>query len=240
MVGSVSDPFLWLPQPKYSLDHVRGLALGAPYQMVWWSGRVADSHCDDFDYRAGGFGSKRDLKKFWGITGRDDAMMTMRALLDGMHAPELDEALATALPFRRETSDRQAELVQLVGRQSGPAAAQSVGETLMALSRPAMPELIPPTTCAWDLARMAMLARRSVAHGWCTPDDVLPLLQRGVDYGRQRIGGWPEYGASYVVGRALWCADEGPADVDESLDIHLPLLRMLLTDPNSPWNRLAW
>lgn len=234
------EPFSWLPEPKYSAEDVRGIALGAPYQAMEWHDRGAETRCDDFDYRIAKFANRRGLKKAWGLADGADALATMRMLLDGMHAPDMDAMMTMVAAFRYDDIPVKQEAINRIGAEHGAPAAQAAAEFFAALDRPTMPEQLPSSTYAWDLSRMAMLGRRSIALGWLTPQDVLPLLHEGVARSRGVFSGWPEYGASFAVGRALWCADEGPKEVDESLELTKPVLHVLFTDQASPWLRLPW
>ena len=234
------EPFNWLAQPKFSADDVRGIALGAYYQVMEWRSRNAETHCDDLDYRKAKFANRRDLKRAWSLTGPDDAMQAMVALLEGMHSPDFDEVLSLVAGFRRDAPGVQQELLHRLAADHGPAVVQAAAETLTALARPGAPETLPSSTYAWDLARMAMLARRTVAVGWFAPQDVLGLLHEGVARSRQRFGGWQEYAASFALGRALWTADEGPAEIDESFELTRMADHVLFTDQASPWLRLPW
>ncbi|MFW0790420.1 DUF1266 domain-containing protein [Gordonia sp. CPCC 205333] len=237
----MSIVYRWLETPKYTTEQVRAFAAGAVYLAMETRDGITADHCDDLDYNAAfRIANRSGLKRSWGIRGHDDAMKTMAALLDGMHAPEFDQLISVVLPAVGAPQEHQHELLRALRSEHGFGGSALAGEAIAALSLPQMLSPLPPSTYAWDVVRLAMLARRTVAADWITPEEVLPLVVESAARARNTFGDWREFGNSFVLGRALWSCDGRPGAAEKSLEQTLPLIDSLLTEPSSPWIRLPW
>ncbi|GAB18286.1 hypothetical protein GOEFS_050_00640 [Gordonia effusa NBRC 100432] len=237
----MSIVYRWLDAPKYTTEQVRGLAAGAIYLAIETRDGPTADHCDDLDYNSTfRIANRSVLKRSWGVRGHDDAMATMTALLDGMHGPQLDQLISRVLPAVGAPQEHRHEFLRALRSEHGFGGSAVAGEAIAALALPQMPSPLPPSTYAWDVVRLAMLARRTVAAGWTTPDEVLPLVVEGAVRARNTFADWREFGNSFVVGRAMWCCDEGSGAVAKSLDQTVPAVNSLLTELSSPWIRLPW
>lgn len=224
--------------PVHTATQIRGLALGAPYLTIDAGGGPTDT-CDDLSTSSTRRIERSILKRGWGINNGPDALSAMSSLLDGVHSPSFDELVSIVLPVVGRSSAQQDQLVQSIAAQWGPERAQEGLEFIAALELPSIPPL-PSSTYGWDLARMAMLARRTVAARWVDPNQVLAGLEIAAQRSREVFSNWTEFGVSFVVGRALWASDGEHYTSAESLALTLPHLHALLEDPLSPWVRLPW
>ena len=64
------------------------------------------------------------------------------------------------------------------------------------------------------------------------------MLQAG-DVLADRFDSWESVGRNYLAGRMLWLEDHGQID-DPSQVRFTDIADQLVSDPESPWNRVDW
>ncbi|MEJ2868520.1 DUF1266 domain-containing protein [Actinomycetospora sp. OC33-EN08] len=98
------------------------------------------------------------------------------------------------------------------------------------------------TLLAWDLGRGAMLARWGLDADWCDETTARWQVERFGTLARRYFDSWTEFGASYVLGRALWSADQVDHLDWSTLDLadSVRPFTVLTSDPASPWRTVPF
>ncbi|WP_434779523.1 DUF1266 domain-containing protein [Neisseria sp. Ec49-e6-T10] len=82
---------------------------------------------------------------------------------------------------------------------------------------------------AWDIERIAVIARYSYLAGFLTAKEASQYLETARKMAQDRYGSWSEYAVSFLTGRALSFGNT-PIDL-------IGNIKTLMTDPNSIWNK---
>ena len=92
---------------------------------------------------------------------------------------------------------------------------------------------------AWDYCRLITVSGGAALAQAITADRAWELVLDAADALGERFDSWEAVGENYLAGRLLWLEDHGQAD-DDSQTQFAAAARGLVTDPESPWNRVAW
>ena len=171
-------------------------------------------------------------------SGGDTVFALRRRLGEGALVPadavaEVVEADVNVERNGREVTDgvlaelRQVEAYEGYLREAGVLAAWEQVHTLL----------------AWDLGRGAMLARWGLDADFCDEPTARWQVERFGTLVRRYFDSWPEFGASFVLGRALWSAvqyDEYGDVMMMDLDDTVRPFTILMDDPTSPWRTVPF
>jgi hypothetical protein len=88
----------------------------------------------------------------------------------------------------------------------------------------------------WDLIRFIFLCRWGYAAGYLTQQEAWDTMIPAARALRHSFTSWRELGENYTIGRQFWDPDE---HVTSGYFLRKAFDR-LLSDPESPWNRVPW
>ena len=92
--------------------------------------------------------------------------------------------------------------------------------------------LVDRAMLAWDAIRLPWLARCCYTSGFVDEVTVWHYADAGAALARSRFGGWEEWGRAFLDGRVLWGGD--------ARSYYEVVVKKLLEDPKSVWNRVSW
>jgi TPR repeat protein len=165
----------------------------------------------------------QELKQWWGIASRDEALDTLRRLeLKGQRAQY--EAFRQLFEENPGLSDQA--LVQDLGLDDdGLEQARFVRNERKRLDRRGI--------LAWDLGRIVVVANYAFASGYLSEQEAWEWIMRAAGGIQAAFGSWSAYAQNYMDGRRF-----------SGLKADLPMeaVKELLLDPKAggPWNTLAW
>lgn len=87
---------------------------------------------------------------------------------------------------------------------------------------------------AWNSGRLAFMTRLCYDLGYISEEEAWAFMQKAYDVSKSRFDSWDSFGRSYVLGRSVW------AGTEMMNDIIIDHMKILLTDPASPWRKIAW
>ena len=93
-------------------------------------------------------------------------------------------------------------------------------------------ELVDRAMLAWDAIRLPWLARCCYASGFVDEATVWQYADAGAALARPAFGSWEEWGRAFLDGRVLWGG--------EARSYYEEVVKKLLADSNSIWNRVSW
>lgn len=92
---------------------------------------------------------------------------------------------------------------------------------------------------AWDYCRLITVSGGAALAGVITPDRAWTHVHQAADALGSRFDSWSAIADNYLEGRLLWLQDHSQAD-DASQAHFSDVADLLVTDPESPWNRVDW
>lgn len=131
--------------------------------------------------------------------------------------------LATLTPDERE------ELT--IRHQKDFALSQSLAVVEMHYAR-----LGPKSLLGWDFSRYICLCRWGYAAGYLKEGEAWARIAPAASTLRYSFTSWRELGENYLIGRQFW----SPEEQFRSGNLVRVAFDRLLSDPNSPWNRIPW
>jgi hypothetical protein len=84
-------------------------------------------------------------------------------------------------------------------------------------------------TDAFDCGRLAYVIRSCYTIGYLSEKDAWDYLDEVGEIASEKFSHWNEYAKSYLLGRAIWCGDDG------SFENFSEVSRYLVSSPISPW-----
>lgn len=93
------------------------------------------------------------------------------------------------------------------------------------------------STKAYDIDRAVTISRVTLGAGHIPNKIALDYVMAAGNCARYYFSSWQEFGASLLLGRAIWGGVENP-NVD--FDYRIKTVEMLLNDPESPWVKVGW
>lgn len=243
----------WTGAPD-EVDTLRGLACGA--HLCYANGDAWNT----LNWHGAGYRAEVErLAQWWDIHGREDWMETTEQLLGCETSPwGWDFVLGAREWLVRETGGARVDPVRWrdcaeatirgANPDADPRDLDALVEELRGLvgkvtryeARFRADGLLPPdghvrTVAAWDLGRATMVARWGRGARYCTDLEMRTVIERAGKDTQRVYESWAEFSAGYVLGRCLHFDEEAFGEWYTSvLDAH----RALLTDPESPWNRV--
>jgi Protein of unknown function (DUF1266) len=169
---------------------------------------------------------KRILRDWWGVTDRGGLLASLRWLEESGHrAPfaSLGARLAALNPAERRTLQVQ--------RQQDFRLNQKVGVVEMHYERLGAKGLR-----GWDFARFLSLCRWGYAAGYLTEEEAWARMIPASRTLRHTFTSWRDLGENYLIGRQFW----DPEEYVRSGHRYRKAFDRLLSDPDSPWNRVPW
>lgn len=210
------------PIRRIPLDGIegRGMACGAYYPAM------NDGQTDvlgAYSLSCGTITSTRiRLSEQWSLYGRFELLTSIEWLLnDGHNVGFNDQAKRL---YSLEGSSRQ----MYINRQSERDQARC--RIILNLSAEKRKQGI----IAWDWMRSVNLARSGYEVQYLSPFEACALaISLAADL-QKTFGSWAECGENFVLGRWYWNGSEEEKKTAETL------VRKLLTDPDSPWQKYPW
>ena len=92
--------------------------------------------------------------------------------------------------------------------------------------------LVDHAMLAWDAIRIPWLARCCFTAGFVDEATVWRYAEAGASLARRGFGSWAEWGRAFLDGRVLWGG--------EARSYYEIVVKKLLEDSNSVWNRISW
>lgn len=180
-----------------------------------------------------------DLERSWNIYHQEDAKKVLNQLAQLYAGDEVNTRLFFTPELRAswialeegQLSKAEAKQAYEVYNSSVPSQIQAV---LNELAQPGMKykfsELMKvDSVVAWDLERLAGIARKCYYVGYITEDECYEYLQLAADEAKKHYRSWRDYFAGYLMGRSLLYSDEGFGQ-------WVYTARGQLETPNSIWN----
>ncbi|RYZ01423.1 MAG: DUF1266 domain-containing protein [Myxococcales bacterium] len=171
------------------------------------------------------------LQEWWDISSRDTAQQTLQWLSERGHRGVFDGLLQVFLEV--PTTERKRVVAQqFAGEERAAEYLENLGAALKTLQQEGVVsgrEGLRGTTLAWDLGRLAMVARSCHTAGYLTEPQAWSLIERAHAEATRSFADWESFSRSFLIGRAMWGGD----------DLALPGLcsigRGLQQDAESPW-----
>lgn len=92
---------------------------------------------------------------------------------------------------------------------------------------------------AWDYCRLITVAGGAALAQVITAERAWALVLDAADVLAERFDSWAAVGENYLAGRQLWLEDHGQGDDPSQLQF-VAIAESLVSDPDSPWNRVDW
>lgn len=92
---------------------------------------------------------------------------------------------------------------------------------------------------AWDYCRLITVSGGAALADVISADRAWSLVLQAGDVLADRFDSWESVGRNYLAGRMLWLEDHGQID-DPSQVRFTDIADQLVSDPESPWNRVDW
>ena len=162
------------------------------------------------------------LRQWWDVKGPEDAEKTLDSLAHGRHTEVFR-------PLYRELA--HVKPAQLEGwlRQFQPEDRPRLRFVHDHYASFKNGELI-----GWDLARLIIVARAAYTAGWMDEATAWRHMLAASKRLQSTYSSWAELSENYLLGRHFWGQDE---EANRELE---DKAHWLLTDPQSPWQSLAW
>jgi hypothetical protein len=88
---------------------------------------------------------------------------------------------------------------------------------------------------AWDLGRLIATARSAHAAGYLDQEAAWEWLLAAGDAIRQTYASWKDFGEDYILGAGFF------EELNHSTTYsHVAMMRWLMDDPRSPWQRVTF
>ncbi len=89
-------------------------------------------------------------------------------------------------------------------------------------------------TDAWDFGRIVFASRICYTLGYITENEAWHYIELISKMAKQKFTNWDNYATSYVLGRAMWCGDDGEWETVAGFAADA------LDAKQSPWPKLKW
>lgn len=166
------------------------------------------------------------LQGSWGVTSRNDLLVTLKWLDQEGHRTRFEQLGArlgaltveqkqALLDLRRqdETLDHRVKLLEQHFQRLGT-----------------------KSLLGWDLTRYIALCRWGYLVGYLGEAEAWGLIMPAAQRLQRTFASWSDLGENYLLGRQFWSPDE----TRQNGHVHQEVYRRLLGSPDSPWNRYPW
>ena len=178
------------------------------------------------------------LPDWWGITNRDTALGALNGLLDSGHRDYYRLIVEVLDNFPPDEWDRQLRAVRrqhTIHRDL----VQYKNNLLLGFRELRNKGFLGPDervefVSAYDYSRAINVARWCHDLGYITTEETWQVIMQSAKQLQYAYSSWRDMGAAYLLGRYMWGANEFDMSDSEAA------IRMLLTDPNSPWQTIDW
>lgn len=208
---------------QLNAEQLRLLAFGAP--LLVYNDECVDTIDSEVDIDT----IKSTLESWWEVTDHDSTLAIVEWLLNEGHHAEADTALRVL---------HEAGLENIAEKECDDAESKMNDVCLIVesmLENEYCPEEdVPQTAIAWDLVRVANVARWTYQCGYITEEEMWNIMKQAAGAAKQHFSSWEEYGLSFVLGRGVWHGD--PDDSETAYEI----VSVLLENEESPWKQFAW
>ncbi len=123
-----------------------------------------------------------------------------------------------------------AEAKQILASLSNNPATDNVKQQLV---RDASAQIDKHGLLAWDMARAVMVAGRSYWCDYLSENEAWEMILTAAAKVQKSFSSWRAFAVNYELGRLFWSQGNAHGPTEKALD-------KLLTDPQSPWNRLPF
>jgi hypothetical protein len=232
-------------------DQLRMLAVGAFYAR---SNRAFNDTLALLPEESGS-GTRREkaigsLADAWRVTSTEEATVMLNSLLAGMHAPRFGivhslaqaGAAATAAETWTRVPEQHRAFLRQVAAVHGLDDLDRDYDNWMQAVKFGFVNLLPQPlntdATAWDLARLAHVARASHTAGYLDEEAAWGFLARGLAEVQRHYRNWRQFGTGFLTGGLFWCCGD-LSEVARQTRTRLGMVRGLYLRPGSPWRRVA-
>jgi hypothetical protein len=221
-----------LSNPKGSVGprHISLLALGAPLSAHW------RAYIDSLETGYSARELRSMLGNAWGVTDARSFASRVAELLSEEHSHRAGFDVVCAI-YREYPRERWDGALDAAG--GDPDELRELLERLDA----DWPKLeaaglarrtdLQRSVAAWDYSRVVSLARAAYDAGFISDAQAWQAIEQAAAAAREDNHSWPEFVASYLIGRTLWGGDE-------SIEHFVDVCGRMFADAASPWRTVPW
>ena len=170
--------------------------------------------------------TRRLLEEWWGVIDRASLLASLERIEDGGHRASFARMGAELAAL---TSEQRQALTSR--RQRDVRLNQMLGVVEMHYER-----LGAQSLRGWDFSRYISVCRWGYAVGYLTEGEAWAKIIPAARIIRYSFTSWRELGENYLIGRQFWSPDEHV----RTGYFYRQTFDRLVSDPNSPWNRISW
>jgi hypothetical protein len=223
---SASVPTHSLSQDRVISTPSQGWALAASAMLGEWNGDRHDLLGGATATEASIQRSQYQLKTAWGVSNRDELLVTLKWLDQEGHRKRFEQL---GLRLGALTVDERRTLTELQGQD------ETLDERVKLLEQH-FRRLGPKSLLGWDLTRYIALCRWGYLVGYLDEAEAWRLIMPAAQRLQGTFASWGDLGENYLIGRHFWSPDENRQDGH----LHREMVQRLLGSPDSPWNRYPW
>jgi hypothetical protein len=168
--------------------------------------------------------NRQRMETWWGIQSRQDLLNTL-AWLDETGHRRMFAALG-----ERVSQMEPEEFDKLLTH------ADAENANSLRIARRYYRKLGEQSLVAWDYARYISLCREGYSVGYLSEDEAWQRIIYAARILQRTFGSWQELGENYLIGREFWSLAQTQKDGEAMRTIY----SRLLSNSNSPWNRIPW
>jgi hypothetical protein len=175
---------------------------------------------DELRFKCGRAASRECLRDWWSVNDTQELTEMLHWLWEEGHRTSCEE-LCQSLPVPGDPLFNDAN--------HDPTG-------LYAFMSSNLRELKTSRLVAWDLSRLVNVARWGYTAGFIKEPDAWSWILRAAKELQRSFRSWEALGRDFLLGYEFWWRSTGA-----SVDVEpYPFYDWLLSDPESPWRRLAW
>lgn len=179
---------------------------------------------------------RRWLAKNWEIDDADELDETLEWLFETGHRAEFAQTVDRLGRMLPEEYDTYLEEVA-AGKHGFVDQAEQLEEAHRVLMvRDNLYDIQFMSFLAWDYLRYIHLCRMGFAASWLDEGEAWQGILAAAQVLQSRYESWQEMGESFLHAREFWSIVE----MNKDGQAYQQVLRKLLTEPESPWQQLAW
>jgi hypothetical protein len=223
---SASIPSQPLLQEKSISTPAQGWALAASAMLGEWNGDRHDLLGGVAATESSILRSQNVLRTSYGVTSRDDLLVTLAWLDQEGHRKRFEQLGARVAAL---TVEEKKSLMDL-RRQD-----ETLDDRVRILEQH-FQRLGTKSLLGWDLTRYIALCRWGYLVGYLDEAEAWKLIMPAAQRLQGTFASWDDLGENYLIGRHFWSPDENR----QNGHLHRDTFRRLLGSPDSPWNRYPW
>lgn len=180
--------------------------------------------------------AQRWLKKEWDITSEEELDETLTWLFETGHRAEFRTSIGRLSQLLPE--EAEVYLAEVAAGKHGFEDEEERAEEIhrVQLVQENTYDIRYMSFLAWDYLRYIELCRVGYLVAWLSETEAQQALVSAAQILQSRYESWEEMGESYLHAREYWSSVE----MDRDGQAYQRVFRRLLTEPQSPWQQIAW